>query len=193
MYFVKLTQLLRAFHISEQNGTVHLEPLQTTGEEPWLAYLHMKQGEVTSCYIHSKKDGRVLLQNIRALQWLNTKEGFVWTLGEDAPSVSNSAVPRLLNKPRVVETDSLSVLQQPETSQKMVVMHDPLEKRKASTTWTPQRMQESIPTTLPRTYVHIFALVDGQRSSEQISALLHISPERVLAILQELQVKRVVR
>ena len=199
MYIVKLTQLLRAFHISEQNGIVHLELLHTPVEEPWTAYLHMSHGEVASCSIHSKNDGHILLQNTKALQWLDMKEGFVWTLGGTPTPIPqlSPTLPPPISSQEVAEPDSSNVPYRPEsrrpTQTSFPVRQVPLEPKEAPVSWMPQRVQENIPVMWPRTYIRIFALIDGQRTSEQIAELLHISPERVLLTLRDLQAKRVVK
>ena len=196
MYIVKLTQLLRAFYISEQNGIVHLEPLHTTVEEPWTAYLHMHHGEVASCFVHNRNDGRILLESTKALQWLDTKEGFVWTLDAPVPQVSqmSSALLHTASNAKDTELNSPNMLYHAEANQ---YRQTPLPVQQVAPEWIeamiPQRVQENIPVTWPRVYTRIFALIDGQRSGEQIAALLHISPERVHLILRDLQAKRVVK
>ena len=195
MYTKGLMQLLRALRIAGQSGVVHIEPVQQDAEEPWLAQLLLLKGEVDSCQLRSKRDGRVLLNDVEALSWLTNAGQLSWSLGESSQPTIPSRSP-----PAVPPTDNSNLLGDMQRSPGPPPRLDP--GMRGETPMPPSQMGSSIEraprrtskgahtaVTLswPREHRQVFALVDGHRTLAEIAFLLHWSPERVVWMLDGLQ------
>lgn len=202
MYILKLLHLLRNFRAFGQSGVLYLEPLQEQPEEPWKAYLQLSQGEVTSCVVQKKDGDQLLWKDTQAIQWLATKEGLFWSLEESShissqPLASPALPPDHLDQPDLGPR-ALQVAHQRKSDKQEVAL--PFREgfsqglQDASLLLVPQRTdtQAESSTVLPREHKRIFALVDGHRTSAQIGQLLHCPSQRVIQILRELQIKRLV-
>lgn len=197
-HILKLSQLLRALHIAEQDGVVHLMSAQERGKAAWVAYLHVQRGSVIACAIQQLSDGRVLERDAAAMQWLETQEHLTWELenfahGQSATSFTsfgqdhNVVLPGMLsvtkpetpvNTPKVDRAGEAAVLQQKASGFQMI----------------PQRNNEQTENTAvwSREYRRVFALIDGQRTVHQIALLLQWSPRRVFLILRELAMRSLI-
>jgi hypothetical protein len=202
MYILRLVSLLRTFRAFGQSGTVSLEPLHDQTEEPWQASLHLYQGEVTSCSVHRKSDKQLLCKGTEAIQWLETKERFFWNLEESSEAVPLSFAPSILPPDHPDRPDDTASSTSQGTHQLLPDKQGGTfpfregfsshEQREAPLPLVPQRTEMPAEEALPREHKRIFALVDGHRTSVQIAQLLHCSSQRVVQILCELQLRRLV-
>lgn len=186
--------LLWILKMSRQNGVVHVElPKAKRIEmgEPWRARLHLVEGRVVKCYVHSQVDGRRLLSDDEAMRWLAqwgqcelAWSPEVFTLYQTAPHpVLRPAPAGLLPPARHIEPPQRA-------SQPAGLL--PAARQDAP----PQRIVQvgqGLLRSWPRKHRQVFALVDGKRSVGQIAAMLKLPRTVVEEIVNDLQSLGVIR
>ena len=177
MYTKDITFLLRLLHTSKQSGILFVE---SPGQDalPWQGEFQLRQGMVLSCLVRNKADGRVLLNNHEALNWLTRQGRLSWRVEEDAQS------PGLL--PQVAPPG-----EQEQRGEREAEDPPPPAQWRNQYRAVPQRTQKGkmVPVNAfaSREHRQVLTLVDGQRTVEEIVQLLHKPPDAVIRILQELQ------
>jgi hypothetical protein len=179
VYTKDIAFLLRLLGSSKQSGVLLVEaPGPDTS--PWLGQFQLDKGRVLSCLVIDKTSGRVGLRDEEALQWLATRGKLEWRLQEEE-TLPPAPTPRLL--PTGEDT------QREETH----AAKPPLAPPKNLLGAIPQRaMAETVASTsllTSREHRQVYALVDGQRTIEEIAYLLHRPAEFIISILQELQAR----
>ena len=205
----ELISLLCVLRISGQSGTIHIEPLQLYGEEPWLAHLLLLTGEVHSCQVLKKRDGLVLLSGKKVIPWLETKGRFSLRFEESSqptfPSssllASSTQLPvqpanELERGLRVAVTGPLQGLVPTRQEERLLPLpskHISPLRVKSSMSMPPRRTSNGTHMMMTgswsREYRQVFALVDGHRTTAEIASLLHLSTERAAWVLRELEAR----
>ena len=201
--------LLWILKMSRQNGVVYVElPKAQRAEkgEPWRARLHLVEGHVVACHVHSQVDGRRLLSDDGAMRWLARwgQRELAWSLEVFAlhQTTSHPAPAGLLPPPRSVAPPQRASQpadlppparygSPPRHSAQSAGLLPP-----AGLVTPPQRSlqaEQGVISAWPRKHRHIFALVDGKRSVGQIAAMLKLPPAVVEAIVNDLQSLGVIR
>lgn len=176
MYTKDITFLLRLLGASKQSGILLVEA-PGPAASPWQGRFQLDKGAVLSCQILNKADGRVVLRNDEALRWLTSQGRLSWRLEENAQR-SDPFPPAL---PPPGET----------TREEQHEEEFPSALRRNQLSSIPQRTSKgkflSVNAFASREHRQVFALIDGQRTVEEIVSLLHKPPEAIFRILQELQ------
>ncbi len=199
-----LVNLLQLFQASRQSGDLIVEP-QIQGEVPWKAQFRLVNGQMMSCQIRRKIDERVLLGDSEALRWLiNPSLGKLeWSLEETTP-IPDMLLPLLPIDNSTIEDglrssntgNSFPTVQYNKTEQDV---HRAIP-RSNTPSFTSQDHLRTIPRRTEqgnhtsgsilssRDHRQIFSLIDGRRTAEEISQLLHKAPDSVIRVLSDLQV-----
>ncbi len=169
--------LLRLLGSSKQSGVLFVEA-PGPDESPWQGQFQLNNGMVTSCVLLNKADRRPVLRNEEALAWITRQGKLSWHLEETAPFPEPA--PPLL--PPGGETTREDYYREenpppfpPRNQPGVIPQRTPKGKLVPSNTFA------------SREHRQVFALVDGQRTIEEIAQLLHRSPEFIISVLQELQ------
>jgi len=178
VYTKDITFLLRLLQTSKQSGMLFVER-PGPNESTWQGQFRLDKGVMMSCLVRNKTDGQVLLSNDEAVRWLISQGRLTWHLEEDAPFL-----PLLLPAPPPHE----------EAKKEQRQVEDAL----PSFVWRkelgsiPQRTKKGLDAPVnafaSREHRQVFALVDGQRTVEEIVYLLHKPPDSIVRLLRELQV-----
>ena len=95
VYATDLMEVLHSLKQMSGQWTLHIEPVgndEVNAGEPWQAYLSLVAGQITTCQVYSRVDGRLLLLDQEALGWLANLRHFNWRLEPlslpQAPAVS---------------------------------------------------------------------------------------------------------
>ncbi len=165
-----LDSLLQLLHVSGRSGILTVEPPGLSEGEIWQGEFFLTQGNISSCVVRRKRDGRTLLQGVEALRWLTAQGRLDWWMEEQAisagssgSSMSNSGLPLPVQRVTPVAPPSASVPRR-----------------------TSLGFQKSMSEGWSREHYHVFALVDGKRKSEEIAKMLGRSPEVIGRVLQDL-------
>jgi len=163
MYTSDFIGLLRMLEETRANGVFST---QGTGPGvPWQAQLTLSEGQVTTCYVQSSVNGQSLLTDGEAIRWLASLRYLNW---ERTAFTSQRTSP-------LVSGDSQTVLLQ--------------------SSGVPQRLARAEPVGMhswSRKQWQVFALVDGNRSTEQIAVMLCQPLNVVEDIVHDLQSKGVI-
>ena len=214
MYTKDLASLLQLLSVSGQSGILHLEPLGSVGaSEAWHAQLVLTAGEIISCDVLSKIDGRVLLGGSEALQRLTGMGALSWNLEE-----GTGAAPYLRQSSRPVAGSPQ------ELSRNVGLSSDPIPNIESSPGPSPaqpyapdlaatgpvggpvppaftQGRPPGVPiprrtvrgehtvvdSSWPRAHRLVLALVDGHRTAGEIASLIHKAPDVVAQVLSDLE------
>ena len=180
MYTKDITFLLRLLGSSKQSGVLLVEA-PGPDESPWQGQFQLENGLVRSCVLLDKANGRVVLRDEEALQWLTARGKLEWHMEEeDVPPPTPP--PRLLppgNEPGRADGYAAET-PPPAPGSKQLRM-------------VPQRALignvVSAEVFASREHRQVFALIDGQRTVEEIAQLLHRPAEFIISILQDLQAR----
>lgn len=167
--------------MSRHSGVVLVELREgrPTGEA-WQAHLYLTEGQVVTCRIYSKRDGRLLFVNEEAMRWL-TK----WGQREFAWLALTPKQTRSLHPPRQTATPQ-GLLPPPKRAAPAQRLD---EVPPMSNDDPPQRLiliEQDVMRSLPRNHRRVLALVDGKRSVEKIAAMLRLPLTNVEVILSDL-------
>ncbi len=206
VYTKDLASLLQLLSVSGQSGLLRLEPLEPARDrEPWHAHFILSAGEIVTCQVLSKVDGRELISGSVAIQRLTQLGPLSWSL-EEMPATRNQ--PRVFpsavdNPPYYYGAGSPPVSprgQEPNGSGPPVFPYareqstdgrSPFEQMKQPTVLIPRRTASgeyaTVNSSWPRDHRLVFALVDGHRTLEEIAALIHKAPDTVARVLDDLQ------
>jgi hypothetical protein len=177
VYTKDITFLLRLLQTSKQSGVLFVEPFGQQ-EVSWQGLFHIENGVVQSCFLRRKADGQIALRDEEALRWLTTQGKLEWRLDEHAhfPGAPLPAFP--------AREEQRSV-------QRPVPALPPPVLRGNQLGTIPQRTQKGkvvpVNALASRDHRQVFALVDGQRTIEEIVYLLHKPPEAVIQMLEQLR------
>ncbi len=187
MYTKDLASLLQLLSVSGQSGILHLEPLgSVAGSEPWRAQLVLTAGEIISCDVLSKIDGRVLLGGSEALQRLTGMGALSWNLEESGPRPNIESgpgpSPAQPNRPDLAAAGPVSgpvppVFAQGRPPGVPIPRH------------TVRGEHAVVDSSWPREHRLVLALVDGHRTASEIAALIHKAPDAVAQVLSDLESK----
>ena len=179
MYTKDITFLLRLLGSSKQSGVLVVEA-PGPDESPWQAQFQLDNGIVRSCVLLDKANGRVVLRDEEALQWITARGRLEWHMEEAEPPPN--PLPRLLppgNEPGREDVYAAEELP-PTLGSKQLRM-------------IPQRALTgnivSGDVFVSREHRQVFALVDGQRTIEEIAQLLHRPSDFIIGVLQDLQAR----
>lgn len=167
-----LTSLLQLLQVSERSGLLTVEPPELSEGEQWQGQFLLTQGNVRSCLIRSKGDGRVLLQGADALRWLTRQGRLEWWMEEQTASVDPPAS-RALPPP--------SSAQRPDS-----IVPVPPRQTAGIPRRTPQGIASKGSEAWPRDYRHVLSLVDGRRGPEEIGRMLGKPVKSIERILRDL-------
>ncbi len=215
MYTKDLASLLQLLSVSEQSGVLHLEPLGPVGTgEAWHAKLILAAGEIISCEVLSKRDGRVLLGGPEAIQRLTNMGALSWNLEEEpeiATDLRSSSQPAAgsspQESPRTVGLSSHpvpNIESRPGPSPAQPYMPalaatGPVggpappasAQSRPSGVPIPRRTvrgeHTAVDSSWPREHRLVLALVDGHRTAGEIAALIHKTPVVVAQVLSDLE------
>jgi hypothetical protein len=185
-----LTFLLRLLQASQQSGKLFVEPPEqneanrSSGSQrsSWQGQFQLDKGVVTSCLIRNKTDGQVWLINEDAVNWLREQGKLEWRLEKNAEFSGElrQQLPQYSEPPREQGRENTGPVLLPSSAKWGKQLSN-----------IPQRIvRESVAAVnaLPsRTHRQVYALVDGQRSIEEITYLLHKPPDVIIQLLQDLQ------
>ena len=199
--------------MSRQNGVVYVELPKTQRAEkgePWRARLHLVEGRVVACHVHSQVDGRRLLSDDGAMRWLAQwgQRELVWSLEDFTlhqiashpvlgpaqvgllPPARPVAPPQRIWQPADLPPPARYGSPPHHIAQSAGLLPP------ASLVTPPQRIvqaEQGVISSWPRKHRQVFALVDGKRSVGQIAALLKLPPTVVEEIVNDLQLLGVIR
>lgn len=180
MYTKDITFLLRLLGSSKQSGVLLVEA-PGPDESPWLGEFQLDKGRVLSCVLYDKASRRVGLRDEEALQWLIARGKLAWQLQEE------EALPPIPSPPLLPAGEDTR------REHAYAAELPPLAQPKNLLGAIPQRagseMTAQTHLFASREHRQVYALVDGQRTIEEIAHLLHRSPDFVIGILQELQAR----
>ncbi len=214
MYTKDLASLLQLLSVSGQSGILHLEPLgSVAGSEPWRAQLVLTAGEIISCDVLSKIDGRVLLGGSEALQRLTGMGALSWNLEEGtgaAPSLRQSSRP-VAGSPQELSRN-VGLSSDPRPNIESGPGPSPAQPNRPDLAATgpvggpvPPAFAQGRPpgvpiprhtvrgehavvdSSWPREHRLVLALVDGHRTADEIAALIHKAPDAVAQVLSDLE------
>jgi hypothetical protein len=173
-----ITFLLRLLGSSKQSGVLFVEA-PGPDESPWQGQFQLNNGTVISCALLNKADGRLVLTNEDALAWITRQGKLSWHLEEAAPPLE----PAFQLLPPGGETPRGG------RHREEYLPPPPLPRNQPGT--IPQRTPKGklVPgnTFASREHRQVFALVDGQRTIEEIAQLLHRPSDFIISVLQELR------
>lgn len=142
--------------------------ISTEGTGPgvlWQAQLTLSEGQVTTCHVQSSVNGRSLLTDGEAIRWLASLGYLTW---ERAAFTPQRTSPLVLG-------DSQTVLLQSSGVPRRLARAEPV----GMHSWSRKQRQ-------------VFALVDGNRSTERIAVMLCHPLNVVEDIVHDLQSKGVI-
>jgi hypothetical protein len=185
VYTKDLTFLLRLLQTSRQSGTLFVESYGPNGSDEaiWQGQFQLVNGAVTSCLVCNKADRQVLFVGEEAVLWLTRQGKLEWRMEEGGVQTKDgmsSSYPRY-EEDRKEQAHSESV---EEAVQSPLVRSKQL---KGVPLRTVRGNAASVGAFVSREQLQVFALVDGQRTIEEIVRLLHKQPDVVIRILQDLQ------
>jgi hypothetical protein len=172
-----ITFLLRLLGSSKQSGVLFVEA-PGPDESPWQGQFQLNNGMVTSCVLLNKADRRPVLRNEEALAWITRQGKISWRLEETA-SPPEPALPLLPPAGETIREDfyrEANPLPPPPRNQSGAIPQR-----------TPKGKLVPSNTFASRDHRQVFALVDGQRSIEEIAQLLHRPSDFIIGVLQELR------
>jgi hypothetical protein len=214
VYTKDLASLLQWLSVSGQSGILHLEPLGSVGaSEAWHARLVLTAGEIISCDVLSKIDGRVLLGGSEALQRLTGMGALSWNLEEGtgaAPYLRQSSgpvagSPQELSRNAGLSSDPIPNIESspgPSPAQPYgpeLAANGPaggpvppaFAQGRSPGVPIPRRTVRGehtvVDSSWPREYRLVLSLVDGHRIAGEIAALLHKAPDAVAQVLSDLE------
>lgn len=161
--FASLLQLL---NLSQQSGTL----IVSRQEEVWQARLHLRDGKWLDCSLLNKRNGQMLLDGEQAIYWLSQKGILEWQLVDQQSHADSTPVQ--------------------DNSQEQLIKPPDLLKGKAHL--VPRRLTPALSQQRAREVRHIFHLIDGKRSLEDVARLLHKPYEEVVRITQMLVAEGIV-
>jgi hypothetical protein len=161
--FASLLQLL---NLSQQSGTL----IVSHQEEAWQARLHLRDGKWLDCSLLNKRNGQMLLDGERAVYWLSQKGILEWQLVDQQSHDHSNPVQ--------------------DTSQEHFIK--PPASLKGKARLIPRRLAPALSQKHAREVRHIFHLIDGKRSLEDVARLLHKPYEDVVRIAQMLVAEGIV-
>jgi len=182
-----LTFLLRLLQTSKESGILFVEPSEQNGSHggygsAWQGQFQLDKGVVTSCLIRNKIEGQVWFSNDEAVNWLAEQGKLEWHLAKRA-EFSEEWLPPLLpyrETPREHLREDVAPVLLPSSAEEGKQLSD-IPQRIFTRDVTPVNALPS------RAHRQVFALIDGQRTVEDIMHLLHKKPELVIQVLQELR------
>jgi len=195
MYTKGLVQLMRALRISEQTGTVIIEPVQQLNELPCLARLSLTKGNVDECQIMSKRGGEILLCDGKALTWLQSvgRLFWHWEEGTAAPLAASLQQAGAQQPGSEKQDDHAHSSVHREVSLPSIAASKPTLITEAR---IPRRVQDDqfalYILSSSREYRKILALVDGHRSIREIAMLSHTSSQQIMGLLLSLRGKKLI-
>jgi hypothetical protein len=214
VYTKDLASLLQLLSVSGQSGILHLEPLGSVGvSEAWHAQLVLTAGEIISCDVLSKIDGRMLLGGSEALQRLTGMGALSWNLEEGtgtAPYLHRSSQPVAGSPQELPRNVGLSsdpipnIGSGPGPSPAQPYGPGPAATGPVGGPAPPAFAQGRPPgvpiprhtvrgehavvdSSWPREHRLVLALVDGHRTADEIAALIHKTPGAVAQVLSDLE------
>jgi hypothetical protein len=156
--------LLQLLNLSQQSGTL----IVSHQEESWQARLHLRDGKWLDCSLLNKRNGQMLLDGEQAIYWLSQKGTLEWQLvDQQSHDHSNPA-----------QDNSQEQFIKPSASLKAHLI--------------PRRLTPALSQQRAREVRHIFHLIDGRRSLEDVARLLHKPYEEVVKITQMLVAEGIV-
>ena len=214
MYTKDLASLLQLLNVSGQSGILHLEPLGSVGaNEAWHAQLVLTAGEIISCDVLSKIDGRLLHGGPEALQRLTGMGALSWNLEEGtgvAPYLRQSSRPVAASpqgapgnvglssdpRPNIESGPGPSPAQPygPDLAATGPVggpVPPAFAQGRPPGAPVPRRTVRGehavVDSSWPREHRLVLALVDGHRTAGEIAALIHKAPDAVAQVLSDLE------
>ncbi len=169
MYTKDFASLLELLSISGQSGMLTVEQPEYEGI-PWQAQLTLVEGKVTSCWLRSKVDGRVLLRDAEVTRWLSVQGKLYWRLEEVAQSQAEQLSQAAVSP-----------------STEAVFPAQPASRFTTAPCRTPRGTQVAMDRSWSRDHRLVFALIDGRRTIAEIAGLLHKPPEQVVQVLNDLR------
>jgi hypothetical protein len=163
-------------------------------------------GQVTACQVRRKIDGRVLSGNNEALHWLLSPQRgkLEWSL-EEAQPLPGTFLPLLPNDNRLIGDGQRNGNTGPSFP---AVRYNEIRQNSSEITSNKEEKLSMFPSTqnsgaLPqrteqgnrasesilssRDHRQVFSLIDGRRTAEEITQLLHKKPELIFQILSDLR------
>jgi hypothetical protein len=181
VYTKDFASLLQLLDISQQSGTLFVE----REGEAWQARLQLREGELLSCFIVGVPDGHLLLSGTQAVDWLSRRGELQWRLEELQKLPESSSDVPSRPSPGLPQGTRQQGLQPPYPSMPSAPRASRL---------IPRRIGQPANIFLwSRDTRHVFALIDGVRSLEEIAALLRKSPEEVFPLFRELAASGFIR
>ena len=181
MYTKNLASVLQVLNLSRQNGVLQINPLQGS-DTVWYAFLILNNGIATGCQIVSDT-GTLLRDGPEALLWLTSQNELSWSLALPGSSPSR---------------ESSSILSQQNYRGNTHATEDTAFARILPTqtgTATGKLRRTALGKQLgsnaiqSRTQRHIFNLIDGRKTPEEIAELLHKTPTEVRQVLNDLYIR----
>jgi hypothetical protein len=163
MYTNDLTGLLITLEKTQASGVISTEG--TGPGVPWQAQLTLTEGRVTTCHVQSSVNGRRLLTDGEAIRWLASLGYRTW---------ERAAITPQRTSPLVIG-DSQTILLQSSMVPRRLAQAEPV----GMHAWSRKQRQ-------------VFALVDGNRSTERIALMLCLPLNVVEDIVHDLQSKNVI-
>jgi hypothetical protein len=190
-----LASLLRLLQLSGQSGMLFVRPPEENDGEAWVAQCQLDDGIVTMCRIIAKSDGRVVMSNEAALQWLMRLGTLQWLLDEKSIPQENP-VPRQITQSEKTPIQSLEQSGQHPLSPWSPVSAQREGSRVERSPANPP-VSQSVPTRTSRMWRgtesgvrehrQVWLLVDGQHNIEEIAQLLHKPLLVIVKILADLK------
>jgi len=158
--------LLQLFNLSQQSGTL----IVSHQGEVWQARLHLRAGKWLDCSLLNKRSGQKLLDGEQAVYWLSQKGTLEWQL---------------------VDQQSHDHSNHTQDKQQEHFIKPPVS-IKGKARLIPRRLTPALSQKHAREVRHIFHLIDGNRSLEDVARLLHKPYEEVVRIAQMLVAEGIV-
>ncbi|GHO96005.1 hypothetical protein KSF_060530 [Reticulibacter mediterranei] len=158
--------LLQHLNLSQQSGTL----IVSRQGEAWQARLHLRNGKWLDCSLLSGRNGRMLLDGEQVVYWLSQKGTLEWQL---------------------VDQQSHDRSNQEQDNQQEHFVKPPASV-KSNVRLIPRRLTPTLSQKHAREVRHIFHLIDGKRSLEDVARLLHKPYEEVVRIAQMLVAEGIV-
>ncbi|HET8913052.1 MAG TPA: hypothetical protein VFN23_16375 [Ktedonobacteraceae bacterium] len=200
--------------MSRQSGIVIAELLEMKATQPdrrWQAHLYCVGGKVVASHISNNSDGKVLLVNEEAMQWLTgcNQSEFAWKLKALSPQETYamihsrfSAIVRTPPPPsHPITTGALAPMPTPQppyamkmpaaiptpTTQPLRPTPTPPPVKEGAIPQRHQFVDQSEMDFWPRNHRRVLGLVDGKRSVDKISGILKLPNRVVEEILHDLK------
>jgi hypothetical protein len=159
--------LLQLFNLSQQSGML----IVSHQGEVWQARLHLRDGKWLDCSLLNKRSGQKLLDGEQAVYWLSQKGILEWQLvDQESHDHSNHA--------------------HDDNPQEYIIK--PPASVKGEARLIPHRLTPALSQKHAREVRHIFHLIDGKRSLEDVARLLHKPYEEVVRTAQMLVAEGIV-